>query len=282
MVDTHCHLNLSPLSTQASSLVERAKGSGISKLIIVGTEVSSSIQAIEVAKTVHQHATVGIHPELGAFLSLFSPDASNTLLAMWKSELTTLAKEPECIAIGECGLDYSMLQSDSIDSERIRQLQVQLFFMQAHLAQSLGFPLTIHCRSTRGKDQALFDAYADLLEALATLKTASQLPRFVLHCVSGPMEYVASCLSLGGYVSFAGNVTYPSAKDIQSLVTRVPANRLLLETDAPFLSPQGLRGSINTPENIVHTAAFVASILGISVESLDQQTSDNAAALFSI
>ncbi len=282
MVDTHCHLNLSPLSAQASTVVERAMLVGVTKLVIVGTDISSSIQAVEIAKRFHQYATVGIHPELGSFLGQFSQSNQKKLLSLWKRELGVIANDTSCVAIGECGLDYSFLQSDSEYDNAIRKLQSELFLMQARLAHNLLVPLTIHCRSTRGKEGGPFDAYADLRTLLTTLKADNVLPRFVLHCVSGPLEYVNACLNLGGYVSFAGNVTYPSSKEIQSLLKLVPPNRLLLETDAPFLSPQGLRGSVNSPENIVQTAAFVATILGTSVESLDQQTSENAATLFSI
>lgn len=282
MVDTHCHVNLSPLDQRAATIIEEAKQAGVESLIIVGTEVSSSVAALKLATTYQQWATVGVHPEVGMLLSLFSPTNQKTLLSLWKSQLTSLAGTKECVAIGECGLDYSFLQSDSPATQHIRQLQSDLFLMQANVAYALGLPLTIHCRSTRGKELGQFDAYADLLSLLTTLSTQHQLPRFVLHCVSGPIDYVHACIALGGYVSFAGNVTYPSSKEIQALISVVPANRLLLETDAPFLAPQGLRGQVNTPANVMQTGAFVASILGIPLSELDQQTSANASTVFSI
>lgn len=282
MVDTHCHVNLSPLDAQAEVIVEDARLAGVTTLIIVGTEIETSLKAVQLAKAYHQWASVGVHPELGAMVGLFSSANQKEILSLWRSQLIALAENAECVAIGECGLDYSFLQSDSIRAQTIRQLQSQLFLMQASVAVSLSLPLSIHCRSTRGKGSGQFDAYTDLLAMLTTLSSLGQLPRFVLHCVSGPEEYVHGCLALGGYVSFAGNVTYPSAKDIQALVNIVPPNRLLLETDAPFLSPQGLRGSINTPANVVQTAAYVAAILGIDLQALDQRTSENASTLFSI
>jgi len=282
MVDTHCHVNLSPLDDQAATIVKEANNVGVDTLIIVGTDILSSLKAVELAKTHQQWATVGIHPELGALLELFSPANQKKMLSLWRSQLTKLAESPACVAIGECGLDYSSLQSDSTKAGSIRQLQAELFLMQAQLAMERSLPLTIHCRSTRGKELGCYDAYADVLELLTTLANQDHLPPFVLHCVSGPVDYVQACIALGGYVSFAGNVTYPSSHDIQALVKVVPADRLLLETDSPFLSPQGLRGRVNTPANVVQTAAYVATLLGMELDKLEQLTTANASTLFSI
>lgn len=282
MVDTHCHLNLPPLIDNAATHIERCKQAGVEKLLIIGTDIPTSTSAIYVAKTYQQWASVGIHPELGALLALYSIENRKSLLSVWKTQLAMLSENHECVAIGECGLDYSEVQSDTVTNEQIRSIQVDLFTLQAKLAAQKGLPLSIHCRSTRGREAASFDAYADLLAILTSLSRQNQLPRFVLHCVSGPIDYVQECIRLGGFVSFAGNVTYPSATQIQDLLSIVPANRILLETDAPFLSPQGLRGSVNTPANVMQTAAFVATKLEIDQQQLDAQTTANASALFSI
>lgn len=278
MIDTHTHLNLPPLYEDHKVYVERALAACVTRMMIVGVNIETSEKAIELAaKHPQLWAAVGIHPEERGELSVF------------RTQLSELVKNNRVSAIGECGLDYSELSlqgtGEKIKSGEARHdmrgvidFQKQLFVMQAELAATRDLPLLIHCRNTRRNDEVVsYSAYDDLL---VLLKSLAKCPRFVLHCASGPVAYVQAALEMGAYVSFAGNVTYPNAGSIRELLKITPLDRLLVETDAPFLSPQGKRGTQNEPANVVDTARFIAEFLGTSYEEIDSITTENAMKLF--
>jgi TatD DNase family protein len=229
-------------------------------MMIVGTDVATSTIAIQLAKKYPQlWASVGIHPE----------EARAGQIEQMKQELDNLVAHGGVNAVGECGLDYS--------GEADHEAQKELFLLHAELAYKHYLPLLIHCRNTRRSDEiVLYDAYSDLLELLH----CQPIPKFVLHCVSGPVPYVKKALELGAYVSFAGNVTYPNAHAIREILKVVPIDRLLVETDAPFLSPQSKRGQTNEPAFVVETGYFIADFLGKSFEEIDAATTRNALQFF--
>lgn len=282
MIDTHCHLNLPPLSEDARTVWKQANEAGVHTAIIVGANLESSRAAIETVRNLDgTHAAVGIHPDCIST----SEETDGTPLANWTQELESLSTEKEVVAIGECGLDYVELHSlSSVQVEKVKNQQKRLFGIHIQLAKKHHLPLIIHTRNTRNsKDepQHALDAYADVIDVLEHYsKTDGIIPSFVLHCMSGTTTYLEKGLALGGYISFAGNISYPSAGPLRELLHATPLDRLLLETDAPFLAPQSKRGSTNTPANITETYEFVANELGLSIEALTQQVVTNAGNLF--
>lgn len=252
LIDTHCHLDLAPLSEDVNGAISRAKLAGIVQAITVGVSVESSRMNVQLA---NQHpmlfASVGIHPH-----------EADTVRDEHIQEMTSLAADPRVVAIGEVGLDNYRVHSSQDNQKRIFKAFVDM-------AHQTNLPLIIHCR----------EAYDELLDILSENKAYSTY-RGVLHCVSGPVEYLKEALALGFYASFAGNVTFPSAKDLQALIEHVPDDRLLVETDSPYLAPQVVRGKTNEPAYVAHTAEFIAQRRGQTTEKIAQLTTDNARRLF--
>lgn len=282
MIDTHAHLNLPPLSQDTAAVWQRATEAGVSKTIVIGTELKSSQSAIEIAHNLSGvYAAVGIHPDV------VHPgvNVADITLSDWEAKLLDLAKNEKVVGIGECGLDYVELHGlDQQEAMRLKNLQKQLFGMQVNLSKALGLPLSIHCRNTRKADEQGkhgLDAYSDLFDTLEHFcKDDGILPKFVLHCMSGDQNYLEAGLKRGGFISFAGNITYPSASNLRQLLQATPLDRLLLETDAPFLSPQSSRGTPNEPAKVSETYEYVAKFLGTHRDELERIIDTNVGKLF--
>jgi TatD DNase family protein len=274
MTDTHCHLNLSPLFEDVENAVKLASETGVSQMIIIGTDLITSRIASDLSsKLLNCYSAVGVHPD----------EAGPT----FADDLEKLIDNPKVVAIGECGLDYCDLHNQS-ETEAFKQknIQKQLFGVHIKLAKKHNLPLSIHCRNTqKNGDLTSFglNAYKDLFDTMEHFsKDDGMLPKFVLHCMSGDQEYLKKGLELGGYISFAGNVTYPSAQSLRDLLLNTPIDRLLFETDSPFLAPQGKRGTSNTPANVSDVYKFAANLLEINLDTLDKQVSENVKAIFRI
>ncbi len=269
MIDTHCHLNLSPLAEKAQEYYEKALLAGVEAMVVVGTDLQTSKSAIECAtKFSSVFASIGIHPEEA------TPDISDEQIQSSIDALQTLLSSEKVVAIGECGLDYSRFDSNTWNETR--QAQRKLFRAQAKLALKTQKALIIHCRSFRDQTTIPFDAYADLLDELEALQQENELPQFILHCASGSPDYISKAIQLGAYVSFAGNVTYPNAHAIRALLDVVPLDRLLVETDSPFLPPQSRRGQTNDPSGVMETARFIANTLEKELVDFDGIIDKNA------
>jgi TatD DNase family protein len=232
-----------------AELVGRAREAGVVRLAAVGIDEASVEHALDAARE-HEEvvAIVGRHPhETGGF-----GDAE-------LSEVERAAGDPQARAIGETGLDYYRDRAPRGD-------QRAAFAAQLELAGRLGLPVVIHTRAAEG------DTFAMLAEHAGALTV-------ILHCFSAPGR-LDECVERGYLCSFAGNVTYPKATELQAAARDVPAELLLVETDAPFLSPQPLRGKPNEPANVAHTARFVAELRDVPYEELEQQVERNAAEVF--
>ena len=285
IIDCHCHLNLEPLySGQPGFFPEgkiksvrdknwrwhwqQAHQQGVTAAVVIGAEKENSLIAVQIAnQEKNLKAAVGIHPEtinrLVKSNEEFVADTSfPQILEEQLSELESLAaKNDQIAAIGETGLDYYRLNRDNKkQTAKIIRLQKQLFIKQIEMANRVSKPLVVH---TRDENEQV---YWDVLQLLQD-HYQFQCP-FVLHCISGPLNYVREALDLGGYVSTAGNITYPSAQDIREIAAIVPEDRLLVETDAPFLAPQKKRGKINRPAWIKHTVEYLQKHLQISPDQL--------------
>lgn len=250
-VDTHCHLHFPEFQSDFEEVLKRAREAGVRSFINVGTDLKSSEEAIALAERFDFiYATVGIHPH-------DAKDATPEDML----RLAELAKHPKVVAIGEVGLDfYRNLSPEEIQ----RKVLIQFFDMakQAHL------PLVLHIR----------DAYEAVVELL---KTHFKPPiQAVSHCFSGTKEIMQELIELGLFISFAGPITYKKNDALRETVRACPQDRIVIETDAPFLAPQSHRGKRNEPAFMAETARWTAEIKGISLEELGQVTSRNCELLF--
>ncbi len=247
MIDSHTHLHV--CKPDDAELVAAAEQAGVTRMLTVGTNSATCREALDAAERFPQVlAAIGRHPnEARGF-----DDAH-------LAELHALAEHPRCVAIGETGLDYFRDYAP-------REDQLRAFLGQIELARTTGKPLVIHTRA----------AEADTIDALREHAGGIAV---ILHCFT-MADRLQECLDEGWWVSFAGNVTYGSALDLADAAKRVPEDRLLVETDAPYLTPQVVRKQRNEPAFVVHTARFVAERRGIEYGELETIVERNAAALF--
>ena len=247
MIDSHTHLDL--CEPPDAELVAAAAQAGVGRMLTVGIDGSSCRAALAAADAFPQvYAAVGRHP-----------NASKGFDDADLAELQALAAHERCLAIGETGLDFYRDGAPRADQERA-------FAAQIALARQTGKPLVIHSRAAED-------------ETLAQLAAEAEGVSVVLHCFSMP-DRLEECLARGYAISFAGNVTYPSASELAEAAGRVPQESLLVETDAPYLTPQAVRKERNQPAFVLHTAAFLAELRGISTESLGAIVERNAARVF--
>ncbi len=246
MIDTHAHLDA--CAEPAPVVVERARAAGVRTILAVGTTIAGCRTALAIADGAEGvFAVLGIHPH--------EAEREGDRL----DELRGLLAHPRAVAVGETGLDFYRDRSP-------RRRQRELFEAQLGLAAELGKPAVVH---TRAADEATADVLAGFDGTV------------ILHCFSSA-ALLSVALERGYYVSFAGNVTYPNASDLRLAATRVPADRLLAETDSPYLAPQPVRGRPNEPANVVHTVAVLAETRGVDQAELEAQIEANAAAAFAL
>jgi TatD DNase family protein len=248
VIDSHTHLEL--CEPPDAELVESAVEQGVTRMLTVGIDGASSRAALQAAEDFPQvYAAIGRHPNSATGFD----DAD-------LAELEALAAHPKCVAVGETGLDYYRDGAPRSDQERA-------FAAQIELALETGKPLVIHTRAAED-------------DTLAMLEARAAGARVILHCFSMP-ERIEECLAHDGWwISFAGNATFPNAVPLREAALRVPLERLLVETDAPFLAPQAVRGKPNQPAYVVHTAKALAVERRIPYEELEVAVEANAAGLF--
>jgi len=248
VIDSHAHLDV--CEPPDAELVAAAAQAGVTRIVTVGMTGASCRAALAAAADFPQvYAAIGRHPSEATGFD----DAD-------LAELRALAAHEKCVAIGETGLDYYRDYAPRSDQKRAFRAQIEL-------ARECGKPLMIHTRAADDDTLAMLDEHAGGL-------------RLILHCFSMPAR-IEQCLAHADWwISFAGNVTYPKAAELRAAAARVPADRLLLETDAPFLAPQAVRGKPNQPANVVLTAQAVASERGVAYGELDAAVALAAAAVF--
>ncbi len=254
LIDTHCHLTDERFAN-VGEVVRQAREAGVEKVIIPSTSALDAIKAIEIAERENQYCLLGIHPENAEKIVGVDEEMN---------EMRKLFGSKRVVGIGEIGLDYYW------DKEKkTEEKQVDLFRRQMALAVELNLPVAIHMR---GSEE----------EMKSEILGMKKLPAGQFHCFAGSPEFLGMILSLGFYVSFGGNITYKSAGNLRELLKKVPPNRLLLETDSPYLPPEPLRGTVNTPANVKIVAEFVASELAMSFSELAEITSQNTKCLYSL
>ncbi len=265
MIDVHCHLNFKAFDLDREQVIKEAFEAGVNKIINVGADLITSKKALELTKAYKNlYATVGIHPH-----------HADKLEKNWESELEKLASsEGRVVAIGECGMDFYHYQSNGITDKK---LQEELFIKQIELSSKLKLPLIIHNRQA-GKE---------IIDVLDSHKSNLLSPPGMFHCMSGDIELLKAALDLGFYIGFDGNITYKGiAKgetvSLTDLVKETPIDRILTETDSPYLTPEPFRGEKNKPNYVIITGKKIAEIKGVSFEKVIEETTENANFLFKL
>ena len=246
-VDTHCHLFL--LDLEPADVVETARAAGVDRLICVGVDVETSATSTEYADAIEGvFATAGMHPHDAAGFD-----------AIAAARIEEMLSDPRVIGVGECGLDYFRMRS-SVD-DQIRTLRTHIAW-----SNETAKPMVVHVR----------DAWPDVLRVL----DEGSAEHVVVHCFSGDAEIARECAARGYFTSFAGNVTYPKNEHLRQAAAAVPMDRLLVETDSPFLAPQKKRGTDNHPANVMITLLELARVRDDDVASLVAATAANARIAF--
>ncbi|MDR2515267.1 MAG: TatD family hydrolase [Christensenellaceae bacterium] len=252
LFDTHAHLSDARFAEDLPDVLRRAREDGVGKMLTIGTSLEDSARALEIARNQPDiWATAGIHPHEA------SSSSAETL-----GGIRSLAADPKVRAIGEIGLDYHYDLSP-------REVQRSAFSTQLELAGELKLPVVLHIREAHG-------------DALAILRGLKRKIAGVVHCYSGSIESAREYMALGLHISFTGSVTFKNAQRLAVVAGEIPLERLLVETDCPYMAPVPLRGKRNEPANVALVAAFLAELRGLPTEALAEAATANAEALFSV
>jgi TatD DNase family protein len=253
LIDTHCHLDFPDFDAERDAIVARAGEAGVRQMVTICTRVRRFDQIVAITDQYDNvFCSVGTHPNnAGEELDITTDD------------LVRLSQHPKVVAIGEAGLDYFYDTQTPQDQKTglIRHIAA---------ARETGLPLVIHSRS----------ADDDMAEILKSETDKGAFP-FILHCFSSGQALAETGVSLGGYISFSGIVTFPKSDELRAIALTVPHDRLLVETDAPYLAPKPFRGKRNEPGYVAHTARILGETLGLAMEEIAAQTTDNAFRIFS-
>ena len=251
-IDTHAHLYDERYNDDRAEMIARAAEAGVAQIISMGDTMAASAQVVADAEQYPTlYAAVGVHPESACVLT----DAERTQLLTW-------AKHPKVVAIGEIGLDYYWEKDP-----KARALQRELFVTQLNLARAAGLPVCIHDREAHG-------------DTLAILQAEGRDLTGVLHCYSGSLETARELWKLGYYIGIDGPLTFKNAGKLPAIVREAPQDKLLIETDSPYLAPVPKRGKRNEPAYVTFVAAKIAELRGESVEEVARYTTENARRLY--
>jgi TatD DNase family protein len=254
LIDTHCHLTFDELANDVEAVVARSQAAGVTGWITVGTDTEHNRKAIELAgKFGNMYASVGTHPH----------DAKD-VIAETMAELQKLAQNEKVVAIGETGLDFHYNYSEPPDQKRV-------FATQLKIADELNLPVIVHCREA-------FDETMEILEQFG-----SDVKKVVFHCFSGSAEQAKIVLDSGFYISFTGVVTFKNAEKTRDAAKIVPLDRLMLETDCPYMSPAPMRKQkINEPALMIHAAGFLAELKGMDLADFAEAVTATSRAFFGL
>lgn len=253
LIDTHAHLQDEKLKKDLPQVLNRAKEAGVEKIVCIGYDLSSSQEALLLARKYNEiYAVVGIHPH----------DAKS-LKSEVMEKLYNLARDQKVVAIGEIGLDFYRDLSP-------REIQRQAFREQIKMAQEIGKPIVIHDR----------DAHQEVMEIIKAEKAGKN--QGIMHCYSGALPMANELIKLGFYISFAGPLTFKNAHKAHEVAAKIPMDRILLETDCPYLSPEPLRGKLNEPANVKYVAAKLAELRSRNSDEIAYLTGLNARKVYRI
>jgi TatD DNase family protein len=253
LVDSHCHLDFPDFSTELDAVISRARAAGVGRIVTISTRVKRHAQVLAIAEKVPEvFCSVGTHPHYAHE----EPDVD-------AQKLAGLAKHPKIVAIGEAGLDYFRNNSP-------REAQAASFRQHIAAARETGLPLVIHSR----------DCDVDMMQILREESGKGAFPA-VLHCFTGGRDLAFAAIDLGHYVSFTGILTFKNSDALREIAAALPADRIMVETDAPYLAPLPYRGKRNEPAYVVETAKVLADARGVSADEITRQTTENFFQLFS-
>ena len=254
LIDTHCHLTFKPLADNIEAVLERSKAAGVTGWVTVGTDLLHSKKSIELADRFENvYVSAGIHPHDSKHVT------KDTL-----SELRKLLQNKKVVAIGETGLDFHYDFSPP-------EVQKQVFIQHLRLANELNLPVIVHCR----------EAFDETMEILS--QQGSNIEKLVFHCFTGNTEQAETIIEHGFYISFTGAVTFKNAEQTRASAKQVLLERLMIETDCPYMSPEPVRKQkVNEPALMIHTANFLADLKGMSVEKFADAVSGTSMEFFGI
>ena len=255
LIDTHAHLDDGRFADDLPAVLERAVAAGVQRVVTIATTAPSSAACLELAAR---------HPMLAATVGIQPNEVAEAGPSDWDA-VVRLAEKPAVVALGETGLDRYWDRTPFTQQE-------DYFARHLALARRIGRGVVIHCR----------EADADVVRMLRDEYDKHGPVRGVMHSFTGKLETARACMEMGLYISFAGMLTYKNAQDLRDVAAQLPAARVLVETDSPYLAPVPVRGKRNEPAYVAHTAACLASLLGLSADALAGRTTQNARALFGL
>jgi TatD DNase family protein len=252
LIDTHCHLEMDSFAHDRNSIIERAREAGVQYIVTIGSDRDGNLEGLKISREYPEvYASVGIHPHDATTLN-------NELI----SEITAWSKQAKVVAIGEIGLDYHYMHSP-------KEIQQSAFRKQIALARESDLPIIVHSREAK-------------TDTLQILREDAQGLSGVLHCFSGDISMAREAMELGFFISLAGPVTFKNAKRLREIAQLIPDDYLLIETDAPYLSPVPMRGKRNEPSFLKYTARFIADLRGVTFDDIARITTLNAMRLYKI
>ena len=257
LFDSHSHYNDEKFDIDRDEMIEETLSSGVSNFIVAGYNIKSSKKAIEISKDYKElYAIVGISPNDIEYIKTQKDINKNV------AEIEKIAKDEKVVAIGEIGLDYYWNKEN-------KEIQKQLFIKQIELANKLELPIVIHTR----------DAFVDTIDIL---KQNNVNKKGVFHCCPLNMELIKEAIKLEFYISLSGVITFKNAKNVEEIINMIPEDRLLIETDSPYLSPEPVRGKRNNSKNVKYVAEKIASVKNKTIDEIAEITSRNAKRIFDI
>lgn len=260
LIDTHAHLDFDQFDGEVDDVLKRAKEVGVEKIINVGTTLERSRKSVELSEEYQNiFAAVGIHPH-------DAKDVNDDVIA----ELKKLAANKQVVAIGEVGFDHSR-EYDEVAQE-------DAFFAQSEVATEAGLPIIVHSRDAEETSLQHLAEHADL----ALADNPFRKEPGVVHCFTGSLEFAQAVLKLGYLISFTAPITYPKNDALREVVKKIPLDKIMVETDCPFLPPPDKRGDRNEPAFVVETAQKIAELKGISIDDVAKATTANADRLFGL
>lgn len=279
LIDTHAHVNFRSFKDDAKETLQRALDAGV-WVVNIGSQIDTSRQAIELANQFEQgvYAVVGLHPEHTHSQYV---DEEETHFKTREEDFdinlySELAKHPKVVGIGECGLDYYRFPDDKNIHDQIKKKQIEVFKKQIHLAKEYDKALVVHSRPEKGSGEL----YDDMLNVFEEEKVNEM--RFVVHSYTYTTEYLQKFLDIGAYVSFNGIITFDKTGNMEKLVKLAPLDKIILETDCPYLTPVPHRGKRNEPSYVKFVAEKLAQIKNLSLDETARMTTENAKKLFKI
>lgn len=290
-IDSHAHLNFREFGKEISQTIKRAQEAGVGVIVNVGSNYETSVKTIEIAeKYRNMYASCGIHPihlvkditETAVFDGREYSFKTRKESFDYEKFKKLAQSSKKVIALGETGIDFFRIADQNHPIEKITELQSEVFRQHIQLANELDLPLIIHGRGTKEDPYGAYDLILQILKEFKPTDTSEVSVGGVAHCFAGNLEQAREFIKMGFYIGFTGIVTFKNALEIQQIACEIPLEKILIETDCPFLAPVPYRGKRNEPAFVVEVARKIAELKKITLEEVEGQTTENAKKLFKI